>query len=218
VLVAMSPETMPRRGGVIASLRPRLDAPAARRSHPEPAGAVFVATWSLGGFYQAFGPSVAAEYLGTTSPLAAATMFSSVMILNPVGGPATARLAPRAALRLGMAMFVVALVGIVVSLHAGTFVPLVAASLAVGIAQGAASTAGVRALLAGAGQEERAGLLATIYLVGYSGAAIPGVVSGQLARTLGLFDIAVGYAVLGTVAAFIAAAAARNPAYKENTP
>jgi MFS family permease len=145
-------------------------------------------------------------------------MFSSVMVLNPVGGPTTARLAPRTALRLGMAMFVLALVGILVSLHAGAFVPLIAASLLVGLAQGAASTAGVRALLTGAGPEQRAGLLSTIYLVGYSGAAVPGIISGRLASTVDLFRIAIGYAVLGVVAAFVAAVAAKNPVEKENTP
>jgi hypothetical protein len=46
-------------------------------------------------------------------------------------------------------VFVFALVGIVLSLRAGAIVPFIAASLVVGLAQGAASTAGIRALLAG---------------------------------------------------------------------
>jgi hypothetical protein len=96
-------------------------------------------------------------------------------------------------------------------------VPFIAASLVVGLAQGAASTAGIRALLAGARAEERAGLLATIYLVSYSGAAVPGIVAGKLTRTFDLFHIAVGYAVLGAVAAVVAMIAARNPVQKEKT-
>ena len=218
VLVAMGPETMPRRGGAVASLRPRLQVPAGANRLVLAAGAAFVATWSLGGFYQAFGPSVAAEQLGTTSPLVAATMFASMMVLNPVGGPAIARLAPAMALRLGMAIFVVALVGILVSLHAGAFVPLIGASLIVGLAQGAASTAGIRGLLADAKAEERAGLLATIYLIGYSGAAVPGMIAARLATSVDLFDIAVGYAVLGAVAAVIAAVAARGGRAEHEQP
>ena len=217
-LVAMSPETMARRAGAMASLRPRLQAPAGSGRLLVAAGAAFVATWSLGGFYQAFGPSVVAEHLRTTSPLVAATMFSSVMILNPVGGPSTARLGQRAALRLGMVLFVLALVCILVSLHAGAFVPLVTASLVVGLAQGAASTAGIRALLASAGPAERAGLLSTIYLVGYSGAATPGMIAGALASRIDLFRIAIGYAVLGTIAALVAAASATNTVEKEIEP
>jgi MFS family permease len=208
---------MPRRRGAIASLRPRLQTPPGA-GRLLAAGAAFVATWSLGGFYQAFGPAVAAEHLGTTNALTAAAIFAAVMILNPLGGPATARLAPKIALRLGMSLFVLALVGIVLSLHAGAIVPLIIASLAVGLAQGAASTAGIRGLLAGAGADDRAGLLATIYLVSYSGAAIPGVVAGRLARTLDLFHIAVGYAALGSVAALLAIIAAQNPVQKEKSP
>lgn len=213
-LIGLSPETMARRRGAIGSLRPRLQVPAGSGRLLLAAGAAFVATWSLAGFYQAFGPSVAAEHLGTTSPLVAATMFASVMVLNPLGGPATGRLEPARALRAGMILFVLALIGIVLSLHAGAIVPLIAASLVVGVAQGAASTGGIRALLAGAKPEERAGLLATIYLISYSGAAIPGVVAGMLTRSFDLFQIAVGYAVLGAVASTVAMLAAQNPLEK----
>ena len=94
-LMAMSPETMPRRRGAMASLRPRLQVPAGSGQLLLAAGAASVATWSLGGFYQAFGPSVAAEHLGTTNPLVAAAVFASVMVLNPVGGPLSGRLRAR---------------------------------------------------------------------------------------------------------------------------
>ena len=77
--MAMSPETMPRRRGAMASLRPRLQVPAGSGQLLLAAGAASVATWSLGGFYQAFGPSVAAEHLGTTNPLVAAAVFASVI-------------------------------------------------------------------------------------------------------------------------------------------
>ena len=163
-LMAMSPETMPRRRGAMASLRPRLQVPTGSGQLLLAAGAASVATWSLGGFYQAFGPSVVAEHLGTTNPLVAAAVFASVMVLNPLGGPLSGRLPPATGLRAGMTLFVLALGGILVSLHAGAIVPFIAASLVVGVAQGAASTGGMRALLTDAQPEERAGLLSTIYL------------------------------------------------------
>ena len=185
-LMAMSPETMPSRRGAMASLRPRLQLPAGSGQLLLAAGAASVATWSLGGFYQAFGPSVAAEQLGTTNPLVAAAVFASVMVLNPLGGPLSGRLAPTTGLRAGMTLFVLALGGILVSLHAGAIVPFIAASLVVGVAQGAASTGGMRALLTAAQPEERAGLLSTIYLISYSGAAIPGMIAGKLTSTFDL--------------------------------
>ena len=110
-----------------------------------------------------------------------------------------------------MILFVFAVAGIVASLQAGAIVPFIAASLFVGVAQGAASTGGIRALLAHARQQERAGLLSTIYLISYSGAAIPGIVAGELTSTFDLFQIALGYAALGIVASTVAVLAARNP-------
>jgi hypothetical protein len=47
-------------------------------------------------------------------------------------------------------------------------------------------------------------LLATIYLISYCGAAIPGMIAGELAKTLTLFQIALGYAALGLVASAVA--------------
>jgi len=204
LLLAVSPETMTQSRGALASLRPRLQWPKDAGRMLVAAGAVFVATWSLGGFFQAFGPSVVSERLGSSSPLVTASVFASVMVLNPIGGPAFGRFTPSTAVRTGMVLFVLAVAGIVASLHAGAILPFIGASLVVGLAQGAASTGGIRALLAKATTSERAGLLATIYLISYSGTAVPGLIAGRLARSLDLFQIAEGYAVLGVGAALLA--------------
>jgi MFS family permease len=211
VFIALSPETMPPRPGALASLRPRLTAPTGSRRLLLAAGAAFVATWSLGGFYQAFGPSIVAENLGTRSALAAAAVFASVMVLNPLGGPLSGRLQPATAVRAGMILFILAVIGIVVALRAGALLPFIVASLIVGIAQGAAATGGISALLAGAGAEDRAGLLSTIYLISYCGAAIPGMIAGEVTGSFNLFQISLGYAALAVVAAIIAIVTVKNP-------
>ncbi len=48
-LIAFSPETVPRRAGALASLRPRLRVPPGSARLLVAAGAAFTATWSLGG-------------------------------------------------------------------------------------------------------------------------------------------------------------------------
>jgi MFS family permease len=209
VFIAISPETMPRRRGALCSLRPELQVPPGSGRLVLAVGAVCVAIWSLGGFYQTFGPSVVARYLGTENPLVVALVFSSVMVLNPLGAPLAGRLGPVKALRIGMAAFVTALVGIIFSLHTGAIMQFIVWSLVIGAAQGLALTGGMRALLAGAQPDERAGLLSTIYLISYMGTAIPVLVAGELTKTVELFQIAVGYAVLGVMAAAIALVAGR---------
>lgn len=211
VIIALSPETVRRRRGALASLRPRLYVSAGAGRLLLAAGASFVGTWSLGGFYQAFGPSVAADQLGTTNPLIAAAVFVSVMILNPIGGPLAARLSPAGSLRAGMVLYLFALTGIILALAAGAIVPFIMASLLVGVAQGASSTGALRALLPGTRLDERAGLLSTIYLIAYGGTAIPGIIAGGLTTTLSMFQLGLGYAVLAAVAALVALITARNP-------
>jgi MFS family permease len=205
-----SPETVRRNGGAMQSLRPQLELPPGRGRLLFTAGAVFVATWSIGGFYQAFAPSVVAESLGVSNALVTAAAFSSVMVLAPFGGPLAARVSAIGAVRLGMGLLMLALAAIVASLHVGAILLFLGATLLVGFAQGIASTGGLRALLAGVEPGQRAGLLSTIYLISYCGAAVPALVAGRFAATQSLFHIAIGYAVLGFVAAVIAIASMKG--------
>ncbi|MBS0349452.1 MAG: MFS transporter [Proteobacteria bacterium] len=214
VVIALSPETVAGRPGSLTSLRPHMQIPRGSGQRVVAAGAAAVATWSLGGFYQAFGPSVTAEHLGTSSPLVTAAIFSSVMGLNPLGGPLSARFSPVFSVRLGMGLFIVAVTSIMFNLWAGWVLPFIGTSLVVGIAQGLASTGAIRALLDSAGIEERAGLLASLYFISYSGAAIPGMVAGRLASHFDLFQIALGYSLLGIFAALVAMATIKNPTAK----
>ena len=55
----------------------------------------------------------------------------------------------------------------------------------------------------------------TIYLVSYSGAAIPGMVAGELTRSFDLDHIALGYAALGLVASIVAMLAALNSPHRQ---
>ncbi len=110
-----------------------------------------------------------------------------------------------------MVVFALALAVILASLRLEAVVPFVLASAAAGSAQGATFAGSLRALLAEATPAERAGLLAVVYAISYSGAAVPSLIAGQLARTLSLFEIALGYGALAALACLITLAAARNP-------
>lgn len=210
VLIALSTETKAPTSGAISSLWPKLGAPSGCGRLLVATGAGFAAIWSLGGFYQAFGPSIVAEYLGTSNPIVTAASFSAVMVLAPLGGPLGARLTPTAGLRAGLLIFMATLVGIIISLRSHNIAWFLPATLTVGLAQGIASTGGLRALLSNAQAEETPGLLSTLYLIGYSGAAIPTLVAGELTKTFSLLQIAIGYAALGTAASVIAIVATRK--------
>jgi MFS family permease len=217
-LVAAGPETVARTRGAAASVRPQVRVPAAARRLLPIASATFVATWALGGFYQAFGPSVAADQLGSSNALVAATVFASLMAPSAVGAPLAGRFAPARTQRIGMLVFFLAVVVILVSLRLGSIALFLVASAIAGTAQGGTFAASMRSLLAHADPTERAGLLSAIYLISYGGAAIPGVIAGQLSRTLSLFEIAIGYGVLAGLACIVTLSAARDPEPASSSP
>jgi MFS family permease len=210
-LIAASRETVARAPGVRAALRPQVRVPARARRLLPAASATFVATWALGGFYQAFGPSVAADQLGTSNTLIAALVFASLMAPSAIGAPLAGRTGPAAAQRLGILAFAAAVAVILVALHAGVVALFLVASAVAGTAQGTTFAASMRALLTGAAAGERAGILAAIYLISYGGAAIPSLIAGQLSRTLSLFDIALGYGALAMLACVVTLLTARDP-------
>jgi MFS family permease len=211
VLIVAAGETVARAPGALAALRPQVRVPAPARGLLPAASATFVATWALGGFYQAFGPSVAADQLGTTNTLIAAVIFASLMAPSAIGAPLAGRTTPASAQRIGILVFFAAVVAILLSLHAGAVVPFVIASTVAGAAQGTTFAGSMRALLTHATAAERAGVLSAIYLISYGGAAVPGLIAGQLSRSLSLFDIALGYGVLAGLACAFTLVAAREP-------
>jgi sugar phosphate permease len=95
------------------------------------------------------------------------------------------------------------MLAILYSLKASIMVPFLIATVLAGISQGAAFTGSMRSLLDKTSQEDRAGLLSSIYLISYSGAAIPNLVVARVASSFSLFDIAVGYDILVAVACII---------------
>ncbi len=212
VLVALSPETSQRRPGMVASLRPKFSVPRAERRVFPIAASAFVATWAMGGFYQAFGPSIAADRLGSQSALMAAVVFSSYLLPNALGGPLTARYAPADVQRVGMVFYTVAVMGILLSLKNGTMSLFLASSVAAGTAQGAVLTGSIRSLLRNVSPQERAGVLSLIYATSYTGAAVPSLIAGELSHVTDLFHIALFYAGLAVCACVIIVAFARNPA------
>ncbi|MGJ0183773.1 MFS transporter [Corynebacterium glyciniphilum] len=210
-LLLACPETVKRAPGALQSLIPRVHIPAGAGRALLTAGATLVATWSFSGFYQAFSPGLTADYLGTSNALMVAVVFASIIVLAPLGGTLTGQWQPRIAVRAGLILFVVGVVTAVAMLHAAAIVPFLIASAVAGVAQGAANGAGMRGVFVHVPSADRAGTLATLYLISYSGGAVPGLIAGQLSNSVPLPDVGAGYAGLVIVAAVVALVASRVP-------
>lgn len=210
-LVAISPETTTPTPGAWRSLLPEVSVPA-RVKHLLPvAAAVFLATWASGGFYQAFMPALVHDELNTRGPLILGLVFAAYMSPSVLGAPIGGWFTSAVAQRVGMITFMAGMIGISTAILAGTLVLFITATMVAGAGQGIAISAATRGLLYGSEDPDRAPIFSTIYLLCYSGAAFPSLISGQLSNTFSLVQITLGYGALAVVATLFTVLRARNP-------
>ena len=210
-LIAISPETTTPTPGAWRSLLPLVRVPARVRHLLPVAAAVFLATWATAAFYQAFVPALVEDQLRTRSPLILGLVFAAYMIPSVLGAPIGGRFASAVAQRVGMITFLAGMIGIITAINAGTLALFIIATIVAGAGQGIAISAATRGLLYGSTLADRAQIFSAIYLLCYSGAAVPSLISGQLSNTFSLPQIAFGYAVLALVATLFTVLGARNP-------
>jgi MFS family permease len=210
-LIAVSPETATPTPGAWRSLRPRVRVPGRVRHLLPVAAAVFLATWATGAFYQAFVPALVEDQLHTRSPLVLGLVFAAYMGPSVLGAPLGGRFTSAAAQRLGMITFLAGMIGIITAIATGTLTLFIAATIVAGASQGIAISAATRSLLHGSTLADRAPIFSAIYLLSYSGAAIPALIAGQLSNTFSLPQIALGYGALALIATLFTLIAARNP-------
>src|SRR5215475_9847049 len=210
-LIAISPETATPTPGAWRSLLPRVSVPARVRHLLPVAAAVFLATWATGGFYQAFVPALVEDQLHTRSPLILGLVFAAYMTPSVLGAPIGGRFTSAVAQRVGMITFLAGIIGIITAINAGTLALFIIATIVAGAGQGIAISAATRGLLHGSTLADRAPIFSAIYLVCYSGATFPSLISGKLSNTFSLPQIAFGYGVLALGATLFTVLGARNP-------
>jgi MFS family permease len=210
-LIAISPETVTSTPGAWQSLLPRIRVPARVRHLLPVAAAVFLATWATGAFYQAFVPALVEDQLHTRSPLILGVVLAAYMAPSVLGAPIGGRFTSAVAQRVGMVTFLAGMIGIITAIAAGTLVFFIIATIVAGAGQGIAISAATRGLLHGSTLACRAPIFSAIYLLSYSGAAFPSLISGGLSNTFSLPQIALGYGGLAIVATLFTVLGARNP-------
>lgn len=196
VFIIRSKETMPAQVGALASIKPNFQIPMLARKAFPVAACTFVCTWALGGFFQAFGPSMAREQLHSQSAVAAAFVFASIMAPSSIGASIAGRMSSTQAQRTGMLSFTLFVGCILLSLQLGILSAFLLASVFAGIAQGLVLTGSIGTMVTGLKAEERANVFSVIYASSYVGAAIPTLIAGRLSNHLDLLQIAYGYGAL----------------------
>jgi len=218
-LVAL-PEAAERVPGALASLRPRVSVPAPTRPAMLRAAPAFVGSWALGGLFLSLGPSLAAQVLGRGDHVVGGLVVAAVAGVGAVVGVLSRHRAPERVVALGSAAFVLGPLVLVAALEQRSTAAFFAGAVVSGVGFGAGFQGALRTVLGRAPADQRAGVLAAVYVLSYLAFGVPAVVAGFAAPVVGLERAADGYAglvvLLGVVGLVLAArertARARRPA------
>ncbi len=209
------PETVQRRAGGLASLRPRASVPPAARSAFRIAVPVLIATWAVGGLVLSLGPSLAAGVFGLDNHLVGGLVVTAVAGVSAVASVVTRGGAPRRVMRqgslvlfVGVAMFLVAL--------ATTSTPFFFAALFVsGWGFGAAFVGAFGSVAGLVAASQRAELFASLFVVSYLAFGGSAVLAGLAVPRYGLEETATWYGAVVMVLALFAAVV--RPAAQDNS-
>ena len=198
------PESSPRLPGARASLRPRVHVPPAHRLAFVVALPILVACWSVGGLYASLGPSLVAEVFGIDNHLVGGLLILALNGTGIVGSLALRTSRPERALLVGALVFTVGVAGTIGALFTTSTVLLFASSVLSGFGFGAAFLGAVATITAGVAPGQRAGLLASVFVVGYLAFSLPSIAAGTAVGAFGLVRTAEVYGGVVVVLALLA--------------
>jgi MFS family permease len=193
VLVSAMAEPGTRRPGVLASLRPRVAVPRQARGTFVRAVPCIVALWALGGLYLSLGPSLAAELTGSPNLLWGGLV---IFLLTGVGAGAAFgfhAVASRTAMLVGCLFLLAGALVTLAGIATTTSALFLAGSAVAGVGFGPAFLGAFRMITSLAAPDDRAGLLAAIFIVSYLAFSIPALIAGVAASRFGLHSTALVY-------------------------
>ncbi|WP_265457005.1 MFS transporter [Enterococcus sp. HY326] len=198
--IVFSNETLAeRRKGALKSLVPNISIPDKAKPYALPAAFLFITSWSMGGYFQAYSSTVGAEIFNINSPLLAAIILSMYMIPNPIGIRIGQFFSRTRAQQVGEILYASSVGLLVVSFTLQSLILCFIAVLGAGISQGISYSSAMQNLLDNSKPEEKAGVLSFIYLLSYGGAALPSFISGRISSVVSFTDITFAYFILNVI-------------------
>ena len=196
VAVIRMPETVSRKPGARAALRPELAVPSGLRGPVLAAAPILFAVWALAGFYGSLGPALARHLSGSTSTVVAGLGLFLLAVTGSLSVLVLDRTPPRRVMVLGIVVLAASAVATLVAISSGSTLGFFASTLVAGLGFGAGFQGGIRTVVLRAAPHERSGVLSVLYIICYLGMAVPSVIAGVLVvHGGGLIDTARGYAV-----------------------
>jgi len=173
-------DSIETRGGVLASLKPKLGLPRATREPLLLATPVLIAVWALAGFYGAISPLLVKGMLGVNTPLVGGV---ALFVVATFGGLSVLVLQHRDAkemMMLGAASLIVGVAITALSVAETSIGFFFVGSVIAGVGFGAGFQGAVRTVVPFAAPHERAGVLSIIFIISYIALGVPAVAAGWM--------------------------------------
>ncbi|MFG2039739.1 MFS transporter [Dactylosporangium sp. NPDC048998] len=204
---ALSAETVSRRPGALAALRPQVSVPRPARLDFLAAAPAHLASWMLAGLFMGLSPSILRDVFhhssgllgGVTAFLPPATAATAAYLLS--------RYPARPVVRFGTVAVLAGAALVLAGIGTITLPLLWVGGLVGGAGFGATFSGALRTVGPLAEAHQRAGLFAAVFLVAYLSFGVPVILAGQLVAPLGLLSTVLWYGGAIIVAALVALAA-----------
>ena len=206
--IAVMPETVSRRPGALAAMRPRIRLAAHIRPAFVRMAPMDIAAWALAGFYLSLGPTLLRSITGST------LMAGLAVCINTLSAAAAIWLLrhwqAQRMLRFGGVVLPLGIVVLLLGVATHDMVLMVAASVIAGAGFGVGFQGALRSVLPLAEAHERGGLLSTIYVLSYLAFSLPAIAAGLLTQRFGLVPTTYGYGLMLIALALLALAGTRQ--------
>ncbi|KIZ37106.1 MFS transporter [Rhodopseudomonas palustris] len=206
-LVWLMPESVDRKPGALASLRPRVSVPVQSRAVLLRITPANVATWSLGGFYLSLMPTVVASATGVTSPWVGGAVVATLMLIAAIVVGLFRHVPAERLIALGTSTLALGVAVSLVGIARHSVGVLFAGTAIAGVGFGSSFSGVLRALLPSAELHQRGGLLAAFYVQSYLAMSLPAIAAGLAMPLLGLATVAYLYGAVIIGLALISLAA-----------
>ncbi|RYF83207.1 MAG: MFS transporter [Comamonadaceae bacterium] len=210
VLAWRLPETVARRPGAWRSLVPSAHVPQAARGPLLRALPLTTAGWALGGFFLSLGPTLARLVTGRDTPMIGGALIATLVLTGAVSIYVVRQRSALPVLRASALLLGAGLAIALAGVHLHSVFLFFGGTLVAGMGFGAGFNAAVRTLVPVAQPHERAGLMATFFVLSYLAFSIPALLAGLAVGVFGLHHTTLVYGALLIVLCALAWAAARE--------
>ena len=206
------PDTVPFQHGWWHSLVPRVGVPPSARGAFLAISPSLVATWALSGLYLSLGSSLTISLMHSHNRLVSGLPVVALTGGGAIAAVATRRWPARETMLAGLTVLIVGVAATLLGIATGQQWLFLVGSAVAGMGFGPSFTGALRTLTPLAQPAERAGLLASVYVVSYLALGLPAVAAGFAVVGAGLrhTTYVYGAAVIALAALAAVGFAARN--------